>query len=121
MNEKDDGEVLSTLREFRDSYMKKNKEKSKDVAWYYDNAPKIVAAIDARQDAKSLYTKMYNRYIKKAYRQIKNGDLEEAYTTYKAGIDFAKKSANIKKGFLDTRSSVKDSEVKKVKTGFVPR
>ena len=121
MNEKDDGEVLSTLREFRDTYMKKNKEKSKDVAWYYDNAPKIVAAIDARQDAKSLYTKMYNRYIKKAYRQIKNGDLEEAYTTYKAGIDFAKKSANIKKGFLDTRSSVKDSEVKKVKTGFVPR
>ena len=121
MNEKDDGEVLSTLREFRDTYMKKNKEKSKDVAWYYDNAPKIVKAIDARQDAKSLYTKMYNRYIKKAYRQIKNGDLEEAYTTYKAGIDFAKKSANIKKGFLDTRSSVKDSEVKKVKTGFVPR
>ncbi|UOF80731.1 hypothetical protein [Caudoviricetes sp.] len=121
MNEKDDGEVLSTLREFRDTYMKKNKEKSKDVAWYYDNAPKIVAAIDARQDAKTLYTKMYNRYIKKAYRQIKNGDLEEAYTTYKAGIDFAKKSANIKKGFLDTRSSVKDSEVKKVKTGFVPR
>lgn len=121
MNEKDDGEVLSTLREFRDTYMKKNKEKSKDVAWYYDNAPKIVKAIDARQDAKSLYTKMYNRYIKKAYRQIKNGDLEEAYTTYKAGIDFAKKSANIKKGFLDARSSVKDSEVKKVKTGFVPR
>ena len=121
MNEKDDGEVLSTLREFRDTYMKKNKEKSKDVAWYYDNAPKIVAAIDARQDAKTLYTKMYNRYIKKAYRQIKNGDLEEAYTTYKAGIDFAKKSANIKKGFLDTRSSVKDNEVKKVKTGFVPR
>jgi hypothetical protein len=121
MNEKDDGEVLSTLREFRDTYMKKNKEKSKDVAWYYDNAPKIVAAIDARQDAKSLYTKMYNRYIKKAYRQIKSGDLEEAYTTYKAGIDFAKKSANIKKGFLEARSSVKDSEVKKVKTGFVPR
>lgn len=121
MNEKDDGEVLSTLREFRDTYMKKNKEKSKDVAWYYDNAPKIVKAIDARQDAKSLYTKMYNRYIKKAYRQIKNGDLEEAYTTYKAGIDFAKKSANIKKGFLGARSSVKDSEVKKVKSGFVPR
>lgn len=121
MNEKDDGEVLSTLREFRDTYMKKNKEKSKDVAWYYDNAPKIVAAIDARQDAKSLYTKMYNRYIKKAYRQIKNGDLEEAYTTYKAGIDFAKKSANIKKGFLEARSNVKDSEVKKVKSGFVPR
>jgi hypothetical protein len=121
MNEKDDGEVLSTLREFRDTYMKKNKDKSKDVAWYYDNAPKIVAAIDARQDAKSLYTKMYNRYIKKAYRQIKSGDLEEAYTTYKAGIDFAKKSANIKKGFLEARSSVKDSEVKKVKTGFVPR
>lgn len=121
MNEKDDGEVLSTLREFRDTYMKKNKEKSKDVAWYYENAPKIVKTIDSKPDAKSLYTKMYNRYIKKAYRQIKNNELEAAYETYKDGIDFAKKAAQVKSGFLATRASITDKDIKKTKTGFVPK
>lgn len=103
MGQKDDGEVLSTLRQFRDSYMRKNKEKSKDVAWYYDNAPRIVDALDNAPNGDKLYKKMYKEYIHPAYEAIKDGELEYAYELYKDGIDFAKKASGIDKEQLKPR------------------
>jgi hypothetical protein len=103
MGQKDDGEVLSTLRKFRDSYMRKNKEKSKDVAWYYDNAPRIVAALDRAPNGAKLYKKMYKDYIHPAYEAIKSGERDYAYELYKDGIDFAKKASGIDKDELAPR------------------
>lgn len=103
MKQKDNGEVLNTLREFRDTYMRKNKEKSKDVAWYYKNAPRIVAALDKRSDADKVYKKMYSDFIKPAYNAIQEGDDAHAYEIYKDGIDFAKKHSGIDKEDLTPR------------------
>ena len=103
MKQKDNGKVLTTLREFRDSYMRKNKEKSKDVAWYYENAPHIVAALDKRPDADKVYKKMYRDFIKPAYDAIQEGDNEYAYEIYKDGIDFAKKHSGVGKKALTPR------------------
>jgi hypothetical protein len=103
MNQKDNGEVLNTLREFRDTYMRTNKEKSKDIAWYYENAPRIVAALDARPDADKVYKKMYRDFIKPAYNAIQKGDDAYAYEIYKDGIDFAKKHSGIEKKALTPR------------------
>jgi hypothetical protein len=103
MKQKDNGEVLNTLRDFRDTYMRKNKEKSKDVAWYYKNAPRIVAALDKRDDADKVYKKMYNDFIRPAYNAIQEGDDAHAYEIYKDGIDFAKKHSGIDKEDLTPR------------------
>jgi hypothetical protein len=107
MGQKDNGEVLSALRVFRDSYMRSNKEKSKDVEWYYDNAPRIVAALDRAPNADKLYKKMYDDYIHPAYEAIKDGDLESAYRIYKGGVDFAKKASGIEKDELTPRYGVR--------------
>ena len=95
MGQKDNGEVLNTLRSFRDTYMKKDKEKNKDVQWYYTNAPRIMRALDARDDAGPVYREMYNDYVIPAYRDIKAGKNAEAYTTYKKLVNFAKRESGI--------------------------
>jgi hypothetical protein len=120
MKQKDNGKVLNTLREFRDTYMRKNKEKSKDVAWYYENAPRIVAALDKRPDADKVYKKMYRDFIKPAYDAIQEGDEEYAYEIYKDGIDFAKKHSGISKKEIAPRygpNSVADSGVSSLADG----
>jgi len=103
MGQKDNGKVLNTLRKFRDTYMRKNKEKSKDVEWYYENAPRIVAALDERPDAAKVYKKMYREYIKPAYDAIQKGDQDRAYQIYKEIIDFSKKESGIDREELTPR------------------
>jgi hypothetical protein len=103
MGQKDNGKVLNTLRKFRDTYMRKNKEKSKDVEWYYENAPRIVAALDERPDAAKVYKKMYREYIKPAYDAIQKGDQDRAYQIYKEIIDFSKKESGIDRDELTPR------------------
>jgi len=95
MGQKDNGEVLNTLRNFRDTYMQKDREKNKDVQWYYTNAPRIMRALDARKDAGSVYREMYNDYVIPAYRNIKAGKNAEAYADYKKLVNFAKRESGI--------------------------
>ena len=95
MGQKDNGEVLNTLRNFRDTYMQKDREKNKDVQWYYTNAPRIMRALDARKDAGSVYREMYNNYVIPAYRNIKAGKNAEAYADYKKLVNFAKRESGI--------------------------
>ena len=95
MGQKDNGEVLNTLRGFRDTYMQKDKEKNKDIQWYYTNAPRIMRALDARKDVGSVYREMYNDYILPAYKKIKAGKNAEAYTIYRRGVNFARRESGI--------------------------
>ena len=116
MGHNDDGQLLNTLRDFRDTYMRKNKEASKDVAWYYENAPKIVKALDEHPDAKKIYRKMYNRFIMPSYLAIKMGKDEVAYGLYKRGINFARQEAGIKNEDIEPRygkHGTTDADVKK--------
>ena len=94
----DDGEVLNTLRHFRDTYMRKNKEKSKDVDWYYKNAPRIVSAIDKMPDSDAVYKKMYKQFILPAYHAIKDGQNERAYKIYKSLVNYAESHAGLERG-----------------------
>jgi len=95
MGQKDNGEVLNTLRNFRDTYMQKDREKNKDVQWYYTNAPRIMRALDARKDAGPVYREMYNDYIVPAYQKIKAGKNAEAYADYRRLVNFAKRESGI--------------------------
>lgn len=98
MGQDDNGEVLNTLREFRDTYMRKNKEKSKDVEWYYENAPRIVNALDKLPDADAVYKKMYKRFILPAYHAIKKGENERAYKIYKNLVNYVEDHAGMQRG-----------------------
>ena len=116
MGHTDNGQLLNTLRDFRDTYMRKNKEASKDVAWYYENAPKIVKALDDHPDAKKIYRKMYHRFIMPSYLAIKMGKDEVAYGLYKKGINFARQEAGIKNEDIEPRygkHGTTDADVKK--------
>lgn len=103
MGQEDSGDVLNTLRHFRDTYMLRNKDQSKDVAWYYKNAPKIVEALNESDDG-TAYKKMYQQYILPAYEAIKDDDPEKAYEIYKNGINYAVKAAGLSKKDLTPRS-----------------
>lgn len=96
--QKDDGEVLNTLRRFRDTYMRKDAEKNKDVAWYYKNAPKIVNAIDKMPEADAVYQKLYKQYILPAYHAIKKGENKRAFKLYKSLVKHAESVAGLHRG-----------------------
>ena len=80
----DDCDELMTLREFRDGYMKEQPEGESDIKTYYRVAPKIVEAINAREDSKQIYNDLYENMIVPCVEMIKNGKLEEAYSLYKS-------------------------------------
>ena len=94
----DDGEVLNTLRRFRDTYMRKDAEKNKDVDWYYKNAPKIVNAIDKMPESDVVYQKLYKQYILPAYYAIKKGENARAFKLYKSLVKQAESVAGLHRG-----------------------
>lgn len=72
---------LTTLRSFRDSYMKKHHEE--DILYYYEVAPKIIEAIDKLSNRKRILQNMYNELVVQVISYIENSDFEKAYAYYK--------------------------------------
>ena len=95
MGHKFDDDLLSTLAAFRDTFMVKDKEKAKELEWYYKNAGNIVDAIDNRPDGQMIYKKMYGDFIEPAYKKIKKGDFIGAHNIYKRMVEFAKKISDV--------------------------
>lgn len=109
--EKDNGEVLNTLRHFRDTYMRENKDRQKDIQWYYKNAPKIVNALDSSPIGEAAYKKMFAEYIKPAYAAIKSGNNEDAYKKYKRMIKYAENVSGIGPDEITHRKGLADGGV----------
>ena len=68
---------------FRDTYMKKQPGGEADIAEYYKRAPKIVKQIDAQENRKDIYERIYSSVIRPCVELIENGQNAEAYKTYK--------------------------------------
>ena len=79
----DDCEELTTLRWFRDNYMRNAPGGEEDIQNYYRIAPEIVSAINRRDDARSIWDNIYHELIIKCVRLIRTGDLEGTYQAYK--------------------------------------
>lgn len=77
----DDCEELTTLRNFRDTYMKSTESGSKLVEEYYAVAPAIVQKIDASADKDSVYDGIYD-VIVKCIADIKSGNNASAEQRY---------------------------------------
>jgi len=86
----DNGEVLETLRNYRDAYMSRYEEGRNLVVEYYQIAPKIVEAIDNTSNPIEVYSELYSKYILKAKEQIDNEQEEDALITYRSMVEYAK-------------------------------
>lgn len=93
MGEADDGETLTTLRQFRDTYMS-TPEFKPQIKWYYDNAPKIVEAINAREDAAEIYKTMYDVFIIPSGEMIKKGQNKLAHHLYTSLVEYCINRSN---------------------------
>jgi hypothetical protein len=79
---KDDGKELTTFRDFRDNYLKNKSYGPALVRDYYNNAPKVVAEIDSRQNHKQLYQSIWNEHLSPINRLIEKGEEAEATSKY---------------------------------------
>jgi len=79
----DDCEELTTLRWFRDNYMKNLSGGEEEIQEYYRIAPGIVSAINTRDDADSIWRRIYEELIRKCVALIKDRKYDETYEMYK--------------------------------------
>lgn len=77
----DDCHELTTLRAFRDTYMRSLPNGPALIDEYYEVAPRIVAAIERRDDRRALLDALYNR-VTEAVRLIEADRLADAFTLY---------------------------------------
>lgn len=79
----DDCFELTTLRNFRDTYMKNIPEGKQDISHYYRIAPRIVDKINASERADEKWEEIYNDMVLKSIDYIESCELDEAYKLYK--------------------------------------
>lgn len=79
----DDCEELSTLRAFRDGYMKSLPQGQADICKYYHTAPAIVEKIRSLPNANDVFDNIYTELVLPCVELIHAGNNEEAYTKYR--------------------------------------
>ena len=79
----DDCYELTTLRNFRDTYLRGTPEGAADVCEYYHTAPAIVEKIKAGDNAKAVFARIYEELVLPCVALIEAGKLSEAHSVYK--------------------------------------
>ena len=80
----DDCHELTTLRRFRDGYMRSIPEGAADICEYYHTAPLIVEKIRQLPDAAEVFEKLYHELVVPCVALIESGKNEEAYASYRS-------------------------------------
>ena len=79
----DDCDELQTLRYFRDGWLKKQEEGPAAIQEYDEIAPKIVQAVDQREDAEAVWNQLYEELILPCVWLIHVGEMQDALLLYK--------------------------------------
>lgn len=74
---------LEVLRNYRDTWLKNEKEGSCLICRYYEIAPKIVSAINETVNSKDIYERLYETMIKPCVKFIEEGKNKEALELYR--------------------------------------
>ena len=80
----DDCYELQTLRNYRDTWLRNTQDGLHAIARYYAVAPKIVAAINRREDSKSVYDAVFEKMVRPCVSLIEQKRYEEAFCLYKS-------------------------------------
>lgn len=86
----DDCDELQTLRGFRDAVMMNVPHLAALVAQYYDEAPEIVAGIEARDDSAEIWRTLETAFLRDAIAAVKMGDYSAAVSIYREMFDAAR-------------------------------
>ena len=87
----DDCEDLTVLRAFRDNWLARQPGGNAAIREYYDIAPGIVRAIDARPDAAELYADIYDGLVGRAVTLIRDSHFQEAAAGYRHFVESLRK------------------------------
>lgn len=79
----DDCQELTTLRRFRDTWLKHQPDGITLIAHYYEVAPKIVEAIDKLENRLEIYDKMYLELVIPCVDLISTEQYDEALALYR--------------------------------------
>lgn len=82
----DDCHELTTLRRFRDDWLKKQPDGEKLVQMYYDIAPRVVEKLDKSPNRGELYRNLYETHIKPCVTYIEAGENEKCKELYTSMI-----------------------------------
>jgi len=77
---------LTTLRNFRDTWLKENHPE--DIDTYYAEAPEIVKKLEKLPTPEFIFDRMYSSYILPAIEHIEEGNNAAAYRIYKQLFQF---------------------------------
>ncbi len=86
----DDSWVLTEARRFRDTYMAATPERSEEIVRYYETAPKIVEEINSRDDAASVWKRLFWRHIVPFATEVRRENMARAHELYSAMIEKTK-------------------------------
>ena len=78
----DDCEELTVLRSYRDTYLRNRAGGEEAIRKYYEIAPGIVARINRRSDAGSIWNSVYEDTIIPCVAMIKENRMEDAFELY---------------------------------------
>ena len=79
----DDCYELQTLRSFRDKWMKQQPDGILLIAQYYEIAPKVITAIEAREDWLDIYERIYQELVEPCVKLIESKDFQGTLELYK--------------------------------------
>lgn len=79
----DDCEELTILRNFRDHWLKKQPGGAEEIAEYYATAPRIVAEVNKRTDAREIWNGLYDSLVAPCVQMIQRGEMERAREMYR--------------------------------------
>lgn len=79
----DDCLELTTLRDFRDNWLAHQPGGQEEIKRYYEVAPAIVAAVHAKENAKEIFTAIYNELVLPCVALIQDDRMDEAWKLYR--------------------------------------
>ena len=80
----DDCYELEILRHYRDTWLKSSEEGMAIIRQYYEIAPKIVSAINDRNDSKTIYEMLYEKMVKPCVEFIEQKKYQETLELYRS-------------------------------------
>ena len=79
----DDCEELTVLRQYRDGYLRHRPGGAEEIREYYRIAPRIVEAVNAKENSAEIWNRVYEEMVLPCVRMIRSGAMEDAFRLYK--------------------------------------